>query len=90
MELSVDGLRLYGTFLDYALIDQAQRPMQVSTLNSGSILSFVLPHFWVHAVIDPGTLLIYFNNIMYGIINSNLRFLCTFGWTFYRKRRMWI
>lgn len=56
VEFSVNQKTLYGTFLDYALIDQKQRPMLVNLLGSGSVLSFVIPHFWVHAVIDPGIL----------------------------------
>eukprot|EP00026_Physarum_polycephalum_P003392 Phypoly_transcript_03403.p1 GENE.Phypoly_transcript_03403~~Phypoly_transcript_03403.p1 ORF type:complete len:406 (+),score=52.10 Phypoly_transcript_03403:1174-2391(+) len=53
VELSVNQLTLYGSFLDYALIDEVQKPMQVNLDKSTSVFSFILPHFWVHAVIDP-------------------------------------
>lgn len=52
-EFTVDQVTLYGSFLDYALVDQFTKPMQVKAENSGAILTLTLPHFWVHAVIDP-------------------------------------
>jgi hypothetical protein len=54
IEFSVLNTTLYGSFLNYALVDEVQKPKQLVGTTSGALLSFVLPHFWVHAVIDPG------------------------------------
>lgn len=54
VEVTVNDVALYGTFLNYSLIDQINKPLQVSADSTGSILTFTLPHFWVNAIIDPG------------------------------------
>lgn len=60
INIILDNVRwteLFGTFLNYALIDKIEKPLQVQVANGGSILSFTLPHFWVQAVIDPGIII---------------------------------
>eukprot|EP00026_Physarum_polycephalum_P008640 Phypoly_transcript_08733.p1 GENE.Phypoly_transcript_08733~~Phypoly_transcript_08733.p1 ORF type:complete len:484 (+),score=48.43 Phypoly_transcript_08733:176-1453(+) len=52
-EFKVNQYSLYGSFLDYALVDGVQKSMVVDTQSSGSVLTFILPHFWTFAEIDP-------------------------------------
>eukprot|EP00026_Physarum_polycephalum_P000712 Phypoly_transcript_00713.p1 GENE.Phypoly_transcript_00713~~Phypoly_transcript_00713.p1 ORF type:complete len:1308 (+),score=165.92 Phypoly_transcript_00713:175-4098(+) len=51
IEIVVNDIPLYGSFLDYAVIDQITRPIQIKSV--GSLFSIVIPHFWVSALIDP-------------------------------------
>jgi len=47
----VNDVPLYGNFLNYAVIDQEKKPIQVNYADS--LLYIIIPHFWVSAVIDP-------------------------------------
>jgi hypothetical protein len=59
----IDGVQVYGKFLDDALIDQEPKPMLVT--EEGNSLILTLPHFWDYAAIDPGILTILtYKNIM--------------------------
>lgn len=55
VQYTVDGVTMYGTFLQNALVDQEPRPLQValSEKDNRNLIVLTLPHFWVNAVIDP-------------------------------------
>jgi len=52
VELTVGDYSLYGSFLNVAEVDGKVRSMQINSIDS-SVLSFILPHFWVTAIVDP-------------------------------------
>lgn len=45
MQVTVNDVSLYGSFLDYALVDQKKKYLQVQSKDRGALISFILPHF---------------------------------------------
>jgi hypothetical protein len=54
IDTNTSNVTLYGSFEDYAEIDEVPKPIEVKIAPGGVGVIFVLPHFWVHGVIDPG------------------------------------
>jgi hypothetical protein len=52
-EYTINQISLFVSIPDNALIDGNEKSMKVQRANN--YLVFTLPHFFVHAAIDPGT-----------------------------------
>jgi len=52
LQVNMGDVSLYGTFAEYALIDDASRVVQFSYATNG-VVAVTIPHFWFQAEFDP-------------------------------------